>query len=139
MAGTREYPAEGVVVIWEPARCVHAAECVRGLPGVFDPERRPWIQTDGVAGAELAEVVRRCPSGALGYRSTDPAVPDETYTEVEVRLVPNGPLALRGPMRLTAPDGTDLGERARAVLCRCGGSADKPFCDGTHRTNGFTG
>lgn len=139
MSGTREYPADGVVVTWEPARCVHAAACVRGLPGVFDPERRPWIVTDDVDGAELAEVIRRCPSGALGYRSTDPAVPDESYTEVEVRLLPNGPLAVRGPMRLTAPDGTDLGQRVRAVLCRCGGSSDKPFCDGTHRTNGFSG
>ena len=139
MAGTREYPAEGVVVTWEPARCVHAAECVRGLPGVFDPDRRPWIETGGVDGAELAEAVRRCPSGALGYRSTDPAVPDESYAEVEVRLVPNGPLAVRGPMRLTSPDGADLGERVRAVLCRCGGSSNKPFCDGTHRSNGFTG
>src|SRR5690242_631670 len=72
MATSKEYPGQGIVVTWEPARCIHVAACVRGLPQVFDPERRPWIVTDGVSGAEIAEVVRRCPSGALGYRSTDP-------------------------------------------------------------------
>lgn len=137
MAASREYPGEGVVVGWEPERCIHARECVRGLPGVFDPQRRPWIQPAGVTGAELAEVIRRCPSGALTYRSTDPAIEPEVHDGVEVRILANGPLAVRGEVRVTRPDGSEVTTTPRATLCRCGGSANKPFCDGTHRNNGF--
>lgn len=49
--------------------CQHAAECVRGMPSVFNTKRRPWIDP-GVAEIKesadlLREVVGRCPSGAL--------------------------------------------------------------------------
>src|SRR2546426_12104026 len=58
---------------------------------------------------------------------------------------PNGPLLVQGPVRILAPDGTELvvpprkdGRPAEVVvLCRCGGSATKPFCDGTHKRIGF--
>lgn len=138
MAASKRYVGDGIVVGWEPDRCIHARECVRGLPAVFDPQRRPWIDTAGVAGPELAEVIRRCPSGALTYEPTDASVEPEAHDGVEVRVVPGGPLVVRGEVRLTAPDGTELTTATRATLCRCGGSANKPFCDGAHRTNGFT-
>ena len=139
MAASKQYPGEGIVVGWEPSRCIHSRECVKGLPGVFDPARRPWIDTTGVNGAELAEVIRRCPSGALTYESVDPSVEPEHHDGVVVRIVPGGPLAVRGSTMLTAPDGSEVATVDRATLCRCGGSANKPFCDGTHRTNGFEG
>ncbi|WP_263784506.1 (4Fe-4S)-binding protein [Salinibacter grassmerensis] len=42
------YTHEGndVTVTWDWERCTHAEACVEGLPSVFDPERRPWIQPD---------------------------------------------------------------------------------------------
>ena len=138
MAATRQYAGDGIVVGWEPSRCIHARECVSGLPGVFDPARRPWIDTAGASGAELAAVIRRCPSGALTYESVDPSVEPEDHEGVVVRIVPGGPLVVRGTMTLTSPDG-EVATTERATLCRCGGSANKPFCDGTHRTNGFEG
>ena len=49
--------------------CIHAAECVRGMPDVFNTKKRPWIDptqadTPGLA-EHLREVIGRCPSGAL--------------------------------------------------------------------------
>jgi uncharacterized Fe-S cluster protein YjdI len=67
----REYAADGIVVTWEPARCRHAAECVRGLPAVFDRDARPWIDPTGASADEIVTVVDRCPSFALGYRTDD--------------------------------------------------------------------
>ncbi|EGD57066.1 (4Fe-4S)-binding protein [Gordonia neofelifaecis] len=67
----KEYPTDGVVVTWEPGRCRHARECVRGLPQVFDPQRRPWIDADAATAEDLVRVIDRCPSYALGYRTAD--------------------------------------------------------------------
>lgn len=47
-------------------------------------------------------------------------------------ITPDGPLQLQGRIVHAGVDHT------RVALCRCGGSANKPFCDGSHRTNGFT-
>jgi uncharacterized Fe-S cluster protein YjdI len=67
----REYEASGIVVTWEASRCQHAAECVRGLPQVFDRDRRPWIHPDSATVEDIVTVVDRCPSFALGYRVDD--------------------------------------------------------------------
>lgn len=40
----REYQGDGITVSYELKRCIHAAECVRGLPAVFNLGKRPWIQ-----------------------------------------------------------------------------------------------
>lgn len=60
--------------------------------------------------------------------------------QVEIKTRENGPYRIQGPIRLVDADGTefDLGEQGEVIaLCRCGGSATKPFCDGTHRKIGF--
>lgn len=69
--GKKTCEGQSIAVTFEAGRCQHAAECVRGLPEVFDIERRPWIQPDNAAADRTAEVVRRCPSGALEYRRVD--------------------------------------------------------------------
>jgi len=56
-----------------------------------------------------------------------------------VTVLEAGPLQVEGPMRVLAADGSLIKECEKAYLCRCGGSASKPFCDGTHRKIGFTG
>ena len=52
----------------------------------------------------------------------------------------NGPLRLEGDMEILDPQGKAFGLAGRTVvsLCRCGHSANKPFCDGSHKTTGFT-
>ena len=50
----------------------------------------------------------------------------------------NGPLVVEGTLELCAASGRTVARQTRVVLCRCGGSGNKPFCDGTHKKNGFT-
>lgn len=66
MADSRKtYAGADVDVSFDPTLCAHAAECVRGLPTVFDTARRPWITPDGAPAEDVVAVVARCPSGAL--------------------------------------------------------------------------
>ncbi|MFD3687066.1 (4Fe-4S)-binding protein [Nocardiopsis sp. NPDC058631] len=67
-SGRKTYKGRSISVTFEAGRCQHAAECVRGLPEVFDIEQRPWIQPDNASADRTAEMVRCCPSGALEYR-----------------------------------------------------------------------
>src|SRR5207302_1891195 len=132
----KEYGNERVVVAWEPAYCIHTANCLNGLPKVFDAWRRPWIDVDQASPDEIAEVVMRCPTGALQFRRLDGG-PQEPEPEPTVQLRHNGPLFVRGKIRIEDPSGHLVREDTRTALCRCGGSENKPFCDGTHRKIGF--
>ena len=60
-------------------------------------------------------------------------------TEVTIKVRANGPYLVTGPFTLVDADGNvfDLPEGEGVVLCRCGGSLNKPFCDKTHREIGF--
>ena len=49
----------------------------------------------------------------------------------------NGPLSIRGNLEITSGTGRVVARTTTAKLCRCGGSATKPFCDGTHARIGF--
>ena len=53
------------LVRYDPAVCIHAGECVRGLPSVFNLSRKPWIDVNGASPAAVIQQVRCCPSGAL--------------------------------------------------------------------------
>lgn len=58
----------------------------------------------------------------------------------EVTITPsnNGPYIISGPVKLLNPDGTEVEvKQEKIALCRCGGSASKPFCDGTHTRINF--
>jgi uncharacterized Fe-S cluster protein YjdI len=134
---TKEYATDEIVVAWEPRLCFHSEICVRSLPDVFDATRRPWIRLEDTPAEEVDATVARCPSGALRARRVGVVAPRPQ--ELQVRVSENGPLLLRGAVRVLAADGSVLYEGDRAALCRCGGSGNKPFCDGTHRTNGFRG
>ncbi len=128
--------AEGhdIVITFEAKRCIHARFCVLGEPAVFKANVvGPWIAPDDATTTEsLVAVARNCPSGAIRYRRKD-AGAEETPPPVNlIQLRENGPLALRGDLRV---DGEVAG--VRATLCRCGASSNKPFCDGSHKAIGF--
>lgn len=65
---TKTYTKDDLVVKWEPAKCIHSATCFHGLSAVFDPRRKPWIDTDGASKEEIAHQIKQCPSGALSYQ-----------------------------------------------------------------------
>jgi CDGSH-type Zn-finger protein/uncharacterized Fe-S cluster protein YjdI len=125
-------------VRWEPRLCIHVKRCVTELGAVFDPDRRPWIDPDAADPDAIVETVLACPTGALHFRRLDGGPQEEADGPTTVEPRPDGPLFLRGPVRLVGPDGEVIREDTRVALCRCGGSANKPFCDGTHRRIGFT-
>jgi CDGSH-type Zn-finger protein len=60
--------------------------------------------------------------------------------DVEITPTENGPYKVTGTVQLTDPQGRPIKAPGAAIfLCRCGGSANKPFCDGTHAKIGFDG
>ncbi|MGH9918562.1 MAG: (4Fe-4S)-binding protein [Nitrososphaerales archaeon] len=61
----KSYIGKNVTVSFDPEVCEHSGNCVGGLPGVFDTERKPWIEPDSASADEVVAQVRRCPSGAL--------------------------------------------------------------------------
>lgn len=65
-----EFSGDEVVVTYDDAVCIHAGNCVRQLPAVFNLDREPWINASGAAIAEIEATVSACPSGALGMRSS---------------------------------------------------------------------
>ena len=133
----RVYRTAQLEVLWEPKLCIHAGNCFRGLPNVFRPQTRPWIRLEAAPADQIAEVVMSCPTGALHFERLDggPQEPRPAETTIDVR--PNGPLYVRGWMRIVGPGGRRIRKDTRIALCRCGHSENKPFCDGSHRRVGF--
>ena len=134
----KEYATDEIVVEWEPSLCFHSRNCVRSLPQVFDESRRPWVKVDAASAGEIEAAVALCPSGALRTRRGGAAVAKQPRAS-EIRASEKGPLLISGGVRIVDAEGTVLYEGEKAALCRCGGSGNKPFCDGTHEKIGFSG
>ncbi len=136
---TKKYSNGEVTVVWKPSMCIHSAICFNGLPGVFDPRKRPWITAEGGTTQEIIAQVNKCPSGALSYyhnsEMTNPAIDIETIVEVSA----NGPLLVYGNIKIKDAQGNETIKNKVTALCRCGQSANKPYCDGNHRKVGFEG
>lgn len=67
---TREYSNGEIVVEWRPELCIHCESCKLGLPNVFNPEARPWVNINGATSEEIENQVKQCPSAALAVRKT---------------------------------------------------------------------
>jgi uncharacterized Fe-S cluster protein YjdI len=134
---SRVYANDAIEVQWEPRLCIHTGNCWRRLGEVFDPEARPWINVDAADADRIAETILTCPTGALHYRRLDGGPQEDAQEPTTIDPRPNGPLFVRGRVRIVDADANVIREDTRLALCRCGGSGNKPFCDGTHRTIGF--
>lgn len=132
-----EYEGEGIRVRFEPRRCIHAQECVRGLASVFDPDRRPWVDPGGADADAIARTVSRCPTGALRFERSDGGPAEEIPERNSVRIVVDGPLFVRGDLEIRLPGEDEPRSETRVALCRCGESRNKPFCDDSHYERGF--
>jgi CDGSH iron-sulfur domain-containing protein 3 len=62
---------------------------------------------------------------------------DERDKNIEFRVIANGPLHAKGKFTILDADRKTINIEEETWLCRCGGSKNKPFCDGSHKTNGF--
>jgi CDGSH-type Zn-finger protein/truncated hemoglobin YjbI/uncharacterized Fe-S cluster protein YjdI len=63
---------------------------------------------------------------------------DQRDGALEITPMRDGPLEVKGPAELVSGTGRTFAKTVHVLLCRCGGSSSKPFCDGTHALNGFT-
>ncbi len=140
-----------VEIAYTPMLCGHVAECVRLQGAVFDPEQRPWIQVENGTLEGLQAAVKACPSGALRI-----SIDGEDLRHVEsdsgagIRVLKDGPYAVSGVELLDeymiepgAEPATPMFNGVGAsedeyILCRCGHSQNKPFCDGAHRDAGWS-
>lgn len=130
------YRGRDIEVSFDLDLCIHVGECLRGHPGVFRLDRRPWTLPDAADADTVAEVVERCPSGALLYRRLDGGA-QEHHDRTAVTPIRDGPLLVVGDIEVRGPDGT-VEKMPRATLCRCGQSEHKPFCDNRHLKAGFS-
>ncbi|MFO1429048.1 MAG: CDGSH iron-sulfur domain-containing protein [Candidatus Competibacteraceae bacterium] len=127
-----DYPGEKISIRYEVKRCIHAAECARNLPAVFDPQRKPWVDPNAATAEAVAAVVERCPTGALHFTRHDGGTAEAVPEQNRITVGADGPLWLRGDLEIIGSDGTVTLKDTRLALCRCGASHNKPFCDGNH-------
>ncbi len=131
------YQSPEITVTYDPNLCIHAAECVRGAPAVFDTSRADWVHPEAAPAAEVAAVVARCPSGALqAIRAGFAPAQQVMAGDVTVRILDNGPALVRGAVTLELESG-EARPKTSFAICRCGGTRETPFCDGSHARNGF--
>ncbi len=133
----QSYEGEGVTIHDNRGICAHAGACTDGLPAVFRVRQEPFIDPQGAGRDEIVATVRKCPSGALSY-SVDGVEHRDRGDAPAVFVAPNGPYVVSGEVDLAD---TVRGEGAlseQMTLCRCGGSKNKPFCDGSHWEREFT-
>jgi CDGSH-type Zn-finger protein/uncharacterized Fe-S cluster protein YjdI len=125
---------KSAVIEFDARKCVHSRHCVLERPDVFVPNvAGEWIHPDAATADELVALARNCPSGAIVARRLDGGAGEAAPIVNTVRVLENGPLAVRAQLSLR---GSPAG--LRATLCRCGQSKHKPYCDGSHATAGFT-
>lgn len=145
---TKHYTNGELTVVWNKDLCQHAAECVNGLPEVFKPKEKPWIQAEDCSTEALKATIDKCPSGALSYfmnaagaeKQTEETVPMEIDESIcRAQVIANGPLIVHTDVKVEKADGTFEIKENRASFCRCGASANKPYCDGAHKKIEFQG
>lgn len=121
-----------VRILFDGGRCIHSRSCVLTQPNVFKANVvGPWIDPDAASPEELLALAERCPSGAIRIERLDGGPGEASAGRNAVAVWENGPYAVRGDLQIA---GTAM---QRATLCRCGASANKPFCDGAHVAKGF--
>lgn len=126
----------GVVVRDDRGLCVHAGFCTNKVTNVWRVAKGAGA-TDPVARASMIAMIEHCPSGALTFRLTEDGHDLEPEFAAQIGVMDDGPLLVTGRIPITRSDGTTDEVRNRVALCRCGQSANKPFCDGTHAKVGF--
>lgn len=137
---SKNYTNGEVTVRWEPSKCIHSANCVNGLPEVFNTKLRPWITMGGADTAAIVAQVSKCPSQALTFFMNDEKATTAMATgHTSIEMMPNGPMLVHGSVSVKHSNGKIEQREKVSAFCRCGASANKPFCDGSHRTCGFQG
>ena len=131
------YEGSEISVHYNRLVCSHAGECGK-MKAVFDPAQNPWIRPDNGAADNIIEVIKVCPSGALSYSLPGQPAQHATTDTAGISIEPNGPYRVAA-IPLGTARAMEGACAAKYVLCRCGASKNKPYCDGTHSDIGWKG
>ena len=118
----------GIILTDDETLCAGFGFCDR-FGGVWEEIKQTG---DTEIRKQLKAQIGLCPSGRLQYLRKKGAEPEEVEYEPMIAVIPDGPLWVLGGIPVETPDGFVFEARNRQLLCRCGQSKNKPFCDGTH-------
>ena len=124
---------------FDARKCIHSRTCVLSHPDVFVPNvEGAWIHPDAQPVEELMHIGKSCPSGAISVTRNDSTAGIAPNSDAPplvntVRVRENGPLAIEAELHIRGVAQAS----PRTTLCRCGLSANKPFCDGSHAGGTF--
>ncbi len=127
--------SDGMSVRDDRSICVHAGYCGTRHTNIWKQSKDMSESTVRLA---IVNEVEKCPSGAITYRFDGDEADTEPDYPTQVGVIGDGPLWVTGGVTVTTSDGVELEARNRVTLCRCGASANKPLCDGSHKEAGFT-
>ena len=125
------YIGKNITIHDNRGTCSHAGFCTDWLPSVFKLKTEPWIDPDGAEVEEIVNTIRKCPSGALRYSIDGVEYRDQDRGPMIV-VSKDGPYYVTGGIELKDESVGAGASEEHYTLCRCGGSKNKPFCDGTH-------
>lgn len=132
------YSGDSETVTWDRRLCIHAGECGRAKGELFVQGRKPWCDPNLAGREDTANIVARCPTGALALQDEAGAfLPESAAPENEVMVSNDGPLYFSGELSIDGASADMQSVSRRAALCRCGASKNKPFCDNSHKDAGF--
>ncbi|NNK96746.1 MAG: hypothetical protein HKP41_20540 [Desulfobacterales bacterium] len=133
------YQGRDITIVFDRYLCMGAGYCGE-LESVFGTHDAPIYEPDGAHVDDIIATIKKCPSGALSYIINDEHFINY-YEETQIVVEQDGPLNCQGEITLIDDQDSDalLPDGDHYTLCRCGGSKKKPFCDGSHLDNGFTG
>jgi len=130
------YEGTQATVHFNPRLCAHAAECGRIAVSVFNPAQKPWVQPDEGTVEQIEAVVAACPSGALQMSAPGGSPQSRTPDRAQVVVQKDGPYWITG-VQIETDASAEMVLDDKYVLCRCGQSGNKPYCDGSHRGRGW--
>ena len=101
---------------------------------------------------EIVDIVEQCPTDALTWKwnidltneekiNAKCAPPSEEKVPMppatEILIIDSGPAIIKGNFNVSKGSGEKIETANQVALCRCGGTKNQPFCDGSHLVNGF--
>ena len=146
-ASPDDEPLKEAVQYEGPTLTLSDAEKLCAFARFCDAKGRTWNQnerSDDPTQRDLAiRTAGNCPAGRLKEWDNQTGEPFEPSFAPSIGLIEDpaigvsGPIWVRGGIPVVAPDGRTYTVRNRVTLCRCGNSANKPFCDGTHASSHY--
>jgi CDGSH-type Zn-finger protein len=123
---TNEYAGRQITIVDNTDVCCRDRSCVTELPQVFET-----CDPNAASPEDIMKTIHKCPSGALTYKIGGKHCQD-FGREPAMTVTGNGPVKVVGGVCLNDEMGSKPACEEHYALCRCGGSKNKPFCDGTH-------